>query len=87
MESGVIRKIDVGHDNKFYAVNGTSEIFKAQVVCLDCDKIFDIDAPFTDWYGKNVSEKLSLDFKHQRLQVHAECPEFRKHGNCSRSVN
>ena len=74
VESGVIRKIDVGHDNKFYALNGTSETFKAQVVCLDCDKI-DIDAPFTEWYGK-MFRKLGLDVKDQRLQVHAECPEF-----------
>ena len=78
MESGVIRKIDVGQDNKFYALNGTSETFKAQVICSDCDKIFDIDAPFMEWYGKNVSEKLGLDVKDQRLQVHAECPQFKK---------
>jgi len=86
VESGVIRKIDVGHDNKFYALNGSSETFKAQVVCLDCDKIFDIDAPFMEWYGKNVSAKLGLDVKDQRLQVHAECPQFRKQGNCTRSA-
>jgi Fur family ferric uptake transcriptional regulator len=84
VESGVIRKIDVGHDNKFYALNGSSETFKAQVVCLDCDKIFDIDAPFMEWYGKNVSAKLGLDVKDQRLQVHAECPQFRRQGNCTR---
>ena len=60
VESGVIRKIDVGQDNKFYALNGSSETFKAQVICSDCEKIFDIDAPFMEWYGKNVSEKLGL---------------------------
>ena len=32
VESGIIRKIDIGHDNKFYALNGRSETFKAQVV-------------------------------------------------------
>ena len=84
VESGVIRKIDVGQDNKFYALNGSSETFKAQVICSDCEKIFDIDAPFMEWYGKNVSEKLGLDVKDQRLQVHAECPQFKKKGSCSR---
>ena len=78
VESGVIRKIDVGQDNKFYALNGSSETFKAQVICSNCEKIFDIDAPFMEWYGKNVSEKLGLDVKDQRLQVHAECPQFKK---------
>ena len=83
VESGIIRKIDVGQENKFYALNGTSETFKAQVICSDCDRIHDVDAPFMEWYGKTVSEKLGLEVKDQRLQVHAECPEFRKNGNCA----
>ncbi|MBT7651077.1 MAG: transcriptional repressor [Opitutae bacterium] len=86
VESGIIRKIDIGHDNKFYVLNGRSETFKAQVVCSDCKKIFDIDAPFMEWYGKTVSEKLGLDVKDQRLQVHAECPDFRTNGKCKKSA-
>ena len=85
VESGIIRKIDVGQENKFYALNGSSETFKAQVICSDCDRIHDVDAPFMEWYGKTVSEKLGLEVKDQRLQVHAECPEFRKQGNCKQS--
>ena len=81
-ESGVIREVDVGHDSKFYAVNRRSENFKAQVICVDCEKIFEVDAPFMEWYGKTVSENLGLDVKSQRLQVHAECPGFRKQANC-----
>ena len=85
VESGIIRKIDVGQENKFYALNGSSETFKAQVICSDCDRIHDVDAPFMEWYGKTVSEKLGLEVKDQRLQVHAKCPEFRKQGNCKQS--
>jgi len=86
VESGIIRKIDIGHDNKFYALNGRSETFKAQVICSDCKKIFDIDAPFMEWYGKTVSEKLGLDVKDQRLQVHAECPEYKDYGTCKKKA-
>jgi hypothetical protein len=39
-----------------------------------------------EWYGKTVSEKLGLEVKDQRLQVHAECPEFRKNGNCTQNI-
>ena len=84
VESGIIRKIDVGQDNKYYALNGRSETFKAQVICSDCNRIEDIDAPFMEWYGKTVSEKLGLQVKDQRLQVQAECPDFRHSGQCSR---
>ena len=81
-ESGIIREVDVGHDSKFYAVNRRSENFKAQVICIDCDKIFEVDAPFMEWYGKTVSENLGLDVKSQRLQVHAECPGQREQNKC-----
>ena len=85
VESGIIRKIDVGQENKFYALSGTSETFKAQVICSNCDRIHDVDAPFMEWYGKNVSEKLGLHVKDQRLQVHAQCPQHRQNGTCNQS--
>ena len=85
VESGVVREVDVGHDNKFYTVNLNSENFKAQVVCLDCDTIYEVDAPFMEWYGKTVSEKLGLDVQDQRLQVRAECTQFQHLGSCDRN--
>ena len=85
VESGIIRKVDVGQDNKFYTLNEESQTFKAQVICSDCNHIQDIDAPFMEWYGKTVSEKLGLKVKAQRLQVHAVCPDYQKSGKCSKS--
>mgnify|MGYP005852581411 CR=1 FL=1 len=74
-ESGLIREVDVGRDYKFYMANKNASTFQAQVICLDCDKIFEIDAPFMEWYGKTVAEKLGLTVESQRLQVSARCPK------------
>lgn len=74
-ESGLIREVDVGRDYKFYMANKNATTFQAQVICLDCDKIFEIDAPFMEWYGKTVAEKLGLSVESQRLQVSARCPK------------
>ncbi|MFU8847958.1 MAG: Fur family transcriptional regulator [Opitutales bacterium] len=74
-ESGLIREVDVGRDYKFYMANKNATTFQAQVICLDCDKIFEIDAPFMEWYGKTVAEKLGLQVESQRLQVSARCPK------------
>jgi Fur family ferric uptake transcriptional regulator len=54
----------------------------AQVVCLDCDRIFEISAPFMDWYGNTVSAKLGLTPVNQRLQVSAHCNTLRDTGTC-----
>lgn len=84
-ESALLREVDIGAGEKFYRPNveGTrSQV--AQVVCLDCDKIFEISAPFMEWYGSTVSSKLGLTPVSQRLQVSARCDEFRKTGSCPR---
>ena len=72
-QSSLIREVDVGRDYKFYMANKNATTFQAQVICVDCDKIFEIDAPFMEWYGKTVAEKLGLEVVTQRLQVTARC--------------
>lgn len=84
IESSLIREVDVGRDYKFYMANKNATTFQAQVICLDCDKIFEIDAPFMEWYGKTVADKLSLELETQRLQVSAHCTELKAAGICER---
>lgn len=84
-ESGLIREVDVGRDYKFYMANKNARTFQAQVICLDCEKIFEIDAPFMEWYGKTVAEKLNLEAQTQRLQVSAHCSELKSAGVCQRA--
>ena len=83
-ESNLIREVDVGRDYKFYMANKNATTFQAQVICLDCDKIFEIDAPFMEWYGKTVADKLTLEVETQRLQVSAHCTQLRTAGFCER---
>lgn len=82
IESNLIREVDVGKDYKYYMANKNVNTFQAQVICLDCEKIFEIDAPFMEWYGKTVAEKLSLNVEDQRLQVTAHCRSLQSLGSC-----
>lgn len=84
-ESALLREVDIGSGEKFYRPNregGDQQV--AQVVCVDCDKIFEISAPFMSWYGNTVSSKLGLTPVSQRLQVSAQCDTFRGTGSCPR---
>ena len=84
-ESALLREVDIGSGEKFYRPNeGTTSVQVAQVVCIDCDKIFEISAPFMEWYGNTVSSKLGLTPVTQRLQVSAHCDLLRKTGTCPR---
>lgn len=81
-ESHLLREVDIGKGEKYYLRVGDTGTQVAQVVCVDCDKIFEISAPFMEWYGSTVSLKLGLKPISQRLQVSAQCLAFRQHGRC-----
>jgi Fe2+ or Zn2+ uptake regulation protein len=84
-ESALLREVDIGSGEKYYRPHeGSSSAQVAQVVCLDCDRIFEISAPFMEWYGSTVSTKLGLTPVSQRLQVSAHCDSLRKTGTCPR---
>lgn len=73
-ECGLLREIDIGRDYKFYMSSRGRTPHQAQVICQDCDKIFTIEAPFMEWYGASVTQRLGLVPVSQRIQVHATCP-------------
>lgn len=81
-ESALLREVDIGSGEKFYRPNTDKQSQVAQVVCVDCDKIFEIAAPFMEWYGNTVSSKLGLTPLSQRLQVAAHCNALRQTGVC-----
>ena len=80
--SALLREIDIGTGEKFYVPNLHQSTQIAQVVCNDCDRIFEISAPFMEWYGSTVSSKLGLSPVSQRLQVSARCNTLRDTGAC-----
>jgi len=83
-ESALLREVDIGTGEKYYRPNADNGAQVAQVVCVDCDRIFEISAPFLDWYGTTVASKLGLAPVSQRLQVSASCNAFRATGACPR---
>lgn len=82
IESALVREVDIGKNLKYYLPNTDNNTQVAQVICVDCDRIFEVNAPFMEWYGATISSKLGLTPCSQRLQVNAQCDSFRKTGVC-----
>ena len=85
VESSLAREVDIGTNLKYYMPNREQGAQKAQVICNDCQKIFEIPAPFMEWYGNTVSANLGLTPISQRLQVTASCEGLQEKGFCSKS--
>jgi Fur family ferric uptake transcriptional regulator len=47
IESALLREVDIGKNLKYYLPNPDNNAQVAQVICLDCDKIFEINARFS----------------------------------------
>jgi len=73
--NGLVRQVDIGAAQKFYMNTLHQRTFQAQIVCPDCARITEVDAPFMEWYGKAVSAQHNMELVSQRLQVIARCPE------------
>lgn len=72
--SGIVSELDVGRGFKYYESTCREGPFKGHIVCDNCEKIIEFDAPFMDWYGRAVAEKNGLEFVSQHLQITAHCP-------------
>jgi Fe2+ or Zn2+ uptake regulation protein len=82
VEGGFLREIDVGRDHKFYVADATDSANHVQVVCSDCDRIFEVDAPFMGWYAQGIAKKVGLEAESIRLQVVARCDGHLRCANC-----
>lgn len=74
IRSGVLSELNVGRDFKYYESTRNAGSFKGHIVCTNCEKIIEFDAPFMDWYGRAIAEKYGLEFISQHLQISAQCP-------------
>lgn len=83
VEAALLREVDIGKNTKFYHPVPNDPLTQfAQVICADCDRIFEIQAPFMQWYGSTVSSKLNLTPISQRLQVTASCNALQQKRTC-----
>jgi Fur family ferric uptake transcriptional regulator len=82
IDCDILREIDIGKDYKYYATNNQEANFQAQIICKDCDRIFEIDAPFMDWYSKTAADRLGLEVMTQRLQINATCTKLKNGQPC-----
>jgi len=84
VEGCFLREVDVGRDHKFYVADKGGASTRVQVVCVDCDRIFEVDAPFMAWYAQSVAQKVGVKAESIRLQVVARCDGQKKCPTCKK---
>src|SRR5689334_3583765 len=84
-ESGLIREMDFGKDHKFYDPNYAEHPRHNHIICQDCERIVEFESDKIEQLENEISQRLGFSVRTHRLQITANCEEFRKLGVCKRS--
>ncbi len=83
-ESGLVREMDFGKDRKVYDPNYAEHPQHNHIICEDCEKIIEFESAKIEQLENEISHRLGFSVKSHRLQISAQCDEFRKLGTCRR---
>src|SRR5262245_5862609 len=83
-ESGLVREMDFGKDYKFYDPNYAEHPHHNHIICQDCEKIVEFESDKIEQLENEISQRLGFSVKTHRLQITANCEEFRKLGVCKK---
>src|SRR3954452_13048857 len=83
-ESGLVREMDFGKDYKFYDPNYAEHPHHNHIICQDCEKIVEFESTQMEKLENEISQRLGFSVKSHRLQITANCEEFRRLGTCKK---
>jgi Fur family transcriptional regulator, ferric uptake regulator len=83
-ESGLVREMDLGRDQKLYDPNYAARPQHNHIICQDCGQIFEFENPEIERLVEPIGRALGFSITAHRLQITATCDEFRKRGTCSK---
>jgi len=83
-ESGLVREMDFGKEQKFYDPNYARHPRHSHIICQDCGKIIEFESDKIEQLENEISRQLGFSVKTHRLQLTASCEEFRRLGTCSK---
>lgn len=81
-ESGLVREMEFGRDQKYYDPNYADHPEHNHIICEDCNKIFEFENDQILKIEDEISFKMGFKPKARRLQLTASCEELRRRGIC-----
>lgn len=81
-ESGLVREMDFGKDQKIYDPNYAEHPCHNHVICEDCERIVEFESEEIERLGEEISRRLGFVMTAHRLQITARCQELHLTGRC-----
>ena len=81
-ESGLVREMDFGRDERVYDPNYADHPNHSHIICQDCSRIVEFDSEKIDLLESEISHRLGFELQSQRLQLSGKCEELKRFGAC-----
>ena len=82
-ESGLVRELDLGKEQRFYDPNYAEHPRHNHIICQDCQKIVEFESEEAERLVDEASQRLGFTVESHRLHITARCQEFRNRGTCA----
>lgn len=83
-ESGLVKEVDFGKDQKVYDPNYAEHPNHCHIICQDCGKVVEFDSEKLRELEGELSRNLGFTVLGRRLEITATCEEFRRTGFCAK---
>jgi len=83
VESGLLREIDLGRDQKHYDPNFIDHPHHNHLICNDCDKVVEFEDTHIEVLEDCITRRLGFRPTNKTIRIEASCEELRQKGVCT----
>ena len=82
VESGLLREIDLGRDQKYYDPNFVDHPHHNHLICVDCGKVIEFEDEHIETLFDCITRRLGFRPTKKSMRVEACCDQLRRDGLC-----
>lgn len=82
VESGLLKEMDFGRDQKYYDPNFIDHPDHNHLICIDCDKIVEFEDPRLEEIQNRVAFGMGFLPTMRHTHIEARCNQFKRLGTC-----
>ncbi len=83
-ESGLLREIDLGRDQKCYDPNFVDSPHHNHLICTDCLQVFEFEDPHLEVLEDCITRRMGFSPSNKGVRVEASCDLLNETGKCER---
>ena len=84
VESGLLREIDLGRDQKCYDPNFIDHPHHNHLICTDCQKVVEFEDTHLEVLEDCITRRLGFSPSNKGVRIEASCDSFQQTGKCER---